>query len=96
MRMMEGRVISIQGDMASVKMRNGKVKLVETSKLRLHGEKSDITKFVDALAGRDDDPYACCDECGCYLHVTVDNTQVCRNEVCSQYDIPVLTPELSG
>jgi len=31
------------------------------------------------------DSYSVCSECGCYLHVTTEGKQVCRNEICPNY-----------
>lgn len=50
MRIMEGVLVSIDGDTSIMKTKS-RLKPVATSLLRLDGEKSDITNFIELMKG---------------------------------------------
>jgi len=49
MTLREGVVQAIVGDVAVVKKRNGQREIVAVQRLRVQGEKSQITEFVEAM-----------------------------------------------
>lgn len=51
MRLRKGTIVAITGDMSEVKTDSGKRVIIETRRLRLDGEKSQISEFIEAIRG---------------------------------------------
>lgn len=51
MRLRKGAIVAISGDMAEVKTDSGKCVIIETRRLRMDGEKSQISEFIEAIKG---------------------------------------------
>lgn len=52
MRLREGVVEELDGDMAIIRRPNGRRESVKVVRLRLLGQRSQITEFVEAIFGR--------------------------------------------
>lgn len=49
--------------------------------------------FADLMFNYQKADMPICSECGTYLHLTEDGKHVCRNEICSLYNIPIKKTE---
>ena len=49
----DGTVTTVEGEVAKVRTRGGRTMRIGISRLRLAGEPSQVTEFIEAVCGRD-------------------------------------------